>query len=321
MRRFLRSLTCFASFGVLVLLFLSGCDRKLDESSFRRRAEAAYSEVHPGWTIYRREPGKTIFLRGDQFDTFEVGALFSEYQARDQKQSTSMFFDAWREAEEARARARRRTLEQAKDEVIPMIKSGPWIHAQDLGAIGPAKMQDKIRLWRRPIAADVFLVLGVPEERLGYRMASIEEVKNASGSEDEWVRRAIANVARTVATSSTGAEARGLSKQLLAYDLPNVDGVGGLVLDPEFRARMLEKFGRDHLGAAAPLRNVLIIFDPEDFVALKPVRARTHQLYDTQNHYGFRGLLRFDRDSVSLLEPADADGRPRPTSGSAAPAQ
>jgi hypothetical protein len=66
---------------------------------------------------------------------------------------------------------------------------------------------------------------------------------------------------------------------------------------------MLAQFNLTELGAAVPIRNVLVVFDPTSFVTTKPIRARTHQLYDTQNHPGFRGLLRFDENGVGVLEP------------------
>jgi hypothetical protein len=299
------SIPSMAKVGLLALLSLSallGCEGRLDENRFRRRAEKAYIEVHAGWTIIKRDIGETTFVRGDQIDTLDVKALFSEYQAS--KQSASDFFDAWMANQRKLAEERRRTLEEAKEEVIPIIKSGSWINVQDLGAIGPERMRDQIRPWRKKIADDVFVVLGVPEEKLGYRFASIEEVTDSKDGEMAWLDKAIANIVQKAGTS-TGAESMtGNDGRLLAIDFANIDGVSALILDPRFRQSMLAKFNLVELGAAVPIRNVLIVFDPKDFITLKPIAARAHKLYDTQNHPGFRGLLRFDRDFITVLQPA-----------------
>ena len=60
---------------------------------------------------------------------------------------------------------------------------------------------------------------------------------------------------------------------------------------------------------------MLILFDPDEFTATKPVRARAHQLYDSQNHPAFRGLLLLEPDRVTVLEP----GRPQPAGERAPP--
>ena len=283
------------------LLVLAGCETTYNEKTFRKKAEESYREVHPGWMIEKRGPEGTIFIRGDQIDTLPVADMFAEYKAS--KQDGGDWFDAWMVTQRAEAEARKRTLEQSKDVVIPIIKSGSWITVQDLGAIGPARIRDQIRPWRKEITKGLFLVLGVPEERRGFRFASIKEMNEAKEGADAWVDRATANLLRTVGTSTAGSA--GIERQgggLLVLDMPNTDGVSSLILDPRFRAKMLQIFDQPYLGAAVPNRNVLIFFDPSEFTAMKPVRARTHQLYDTQNHPGFRGLLRIDKDSISVLE-------------------
>jgi hypothetical protein len=286
----------------LGLLAVIGCEGKLDETRFRRRAEKAYIEVHHGWTIIKRDIGDTTFVRGDQLDKLDVKTLFAEYQAS--KQSPTDFFDAWTANQKKIADQRRRTLPQAKSEVIPIIKSGSWINVQDLGAIGPERMRDQIRPWRKKITDDVFVVLGVPEEKLGYRFASIAEVTESAEGEQKWLDQATTNVVALASTSTGSAEMRGNDGRLLALDFDNIDGVSALILDARFRQSMLAKFNLSELGAAVPIRNVLIIFDPKDFVTIKPIAARAHKLYDTQNHPGFRGLLSFDRDNISVLQPA-----------------
>ena len=114
---------------------LAGCERELDPESFKREAERAYIEAHPGWGIVRREGASTTFVRGDQVDVLDVGKLFDEYKAS--KKSGSAFFEEWTKKAEEEAKARRHTLEQARSDVIPIIKSGSWIRVQDLGAIDP----------------------------------------------------------------------------------------------------------------------------------------------------------------------------------------
>src|SRR5688572_18475201 len=120
-------------------LLLFACERELTLDLFRRDAEKAYIEAHPGWGIVRREGNVTTFVRGDQVDTLDVGKLFDEYQAS--KKSGSSFFADWIKHAEEESKARRRTLEQAKGTVLPIIKSGSWIRVQDLGAIGPKELQ------------------------------------------------------------------------------------------------------------------------------------------------------------------------------------
>ncbi|MEO1337282.1 MAG: hypothetical protein AAFV29_16690 [Myxococcota bacterium] len=289
---------------MLVFAVLPACEGTLDERGFTRRAERAYIEVHPGWTIVRRHEGQTTFVRGDQSDALNVAELFQRYQQSGQ--SPSAFFAQWTAAQRALAQKRRRSLAAAKDDVIPILKGGAWIRVQDLGAIGPARVRDKIRPWRQSVASDLFVVLGIPEERLGYRIVSIEEIEQSSTAPQAWVDTAVDNLVRKMGDI----EGRDVASpkddtKLLAFDLDNVDGVSGLLLSPPFRRRMLQKFNLSELGAAVPIRNVLIVFDPANFVTTKPIRARTHELYDTQNHPGFRGLLRFDKDVVSILEPAN----------------
>ena len=284
------------------------CEGELDERGFVRSVERAYIDVHPGWTIVRRRDGVTTFVRGDQQDALRTTELYLKY--KESQQTPSAFFSAWTDEQRAMAEARRRTLKTARDDIIPIVKGGNWIRVQDLGAIGPARVRDKIRPWRKAIAKDVFVVLGIPEDRLGYRFASIEEMQSSEQSGDDWLAQAITNLVR--AMGDIDGQAIYSSKddsKLLVLDMKNVDGVSGLVLDPAFRRSMLRRFDLPELGAAVPIRNVLIVFDPADFVTIKPIRARTHQLYDTQNHPGFRGLLRFDKDVVSVLEAANAKNK------------
>lgn len=290
--------------GLALLLFVTACETTYDEGTFRKRAEEAYREVHPGWTIVKREADSTILVRGDQLDRLPVAEMFADYKAS--KKDGGDWFDAWIEVQTAEAAARRRTLDQAKDVVIPIIKSGSWVKVQDLGAIGPARMRDKIRPWRKKIATDLFVVLGVPEEKLGYRLASIEELQSSKTEADAWLEQATENLVRIVGTSTKGGASLDSGEgRLMVLDMPNTDGISGLLLDHDFRKKMLQMFEQPYLGAAIPVRNVLILFDPEGFTATKPVRARAHQLYDTQNHPGFRGLLRFDAEGVSVLEAAN----------------
>jgi hypothetical protein len=281
-----------------------GCETKHDEKSFRKAAEEAYREVNAGWMIDKRTATETIFVRGDQLDRLPVAELFKAYQAS--QKSGGDFFDAWKAEETKRAEARRRTVEQAKDEVIPILKSGSWVKVQDLGAIGPARMRDQIRPWRKEVATDLYVVLGVPEAKLGYRLASVEEMAAVEGGDAAWLERAVKNLVRLVGTSTSGgASLEDAQGRLRVLDMPNTDGVAALILDPGFRAKMLELFDQPSLGAAAPNRNVLILFDGEDFTTTKPVRARTHQLYDSQNHPAFRGLLKIEKDAVSVMEAAN----------------
>lgn len=281
-----------------------GCETKHDEKSFRKAAEEAYREVNAGWMIEKRTPAETIFVRGDQLDRLPVADLFKAYQ--DSKQSGGDFFDAWKAEQTKLIEARRRTVEQAKDEIIPILKSGSWVKVQDLGAIGPARMRDQIRPWRKEVATDLYVVLGVPEAKLGYRLASVEEMNAVEGGQDAWLDRAVKNLVRIVGTSTSGGAAlENAQGGLRVLDMPNTDGVSGLILDRGFRVKILEMFNQPSLGVAAPNRNVLIFFEAEDFTTTKPVRARTHQLYDTQNHPAFRGLLKIEKDAVSVMEAAN----------------
>jgi hypothetical protein len=288
------------------LVVLGACDAELDEESFERAAEKAYAEVNPGWTIYRREDEATVFIRGDQLDRLEIGELWRTYQKSGQGGRT--FFTAWKEEARREVEARRRTLAQARRSVIPILKSDAWVRVQDLAAIGPERIQKDIRPWRKEVAEGLFVVLGVPEVKLGYRIASIREVETSTvHDETGWVDAAVDNLERRIALEDdAGVEVRRDDGVLLALDMPNADGVSALVLSPRFRQRVLKRFNKPVVGAAAPLRNVLILFLPDEFTATKPVRARAHQLYDTQNHPAFRGLLRLEPDRVTVLEP----GRP-----------
>ena len=299
----LRTTLAIATCAVVV----ASCDQPLSPDVFQREVEETYVEAHPGFSVARRDGRKSVFVRGDQLYTIDTQPLFEEYKAS--KRSSSAWFDTWREKLDSEAKARRRSLDDSKDTVIPVLKSGAWIRAQDMGAIGPRSVQDKIRPWRKPLAEDVVILLAVPEELLGYRYVNIEEVEKSPTSSDEWVTRAVSNLVKQIDTSTGAVELRREDGRLMVLDLPNVDGVSGLILDPAFRKRMLEKFpGAASLGAAIPNRDVLIVFDTEDFVTVKPIRARTHQLYDERNHPGFRGLLRFDAEKITVLEPA----RPKP---------
>jgi hypothetical protein len=287
-----------------LLLVASACARELNQDAFRREAEKAYMDAHPGWGIGRRDGLVTTFVRGDQVDKLDTKPMFEAYKASGK--SGSSFLGAWIEEQEKEAKARRRTLEQAKNDVIPILKSGSWMRVQDLGAIGPKDLQDRIRPWRKEVTKDVFELLGIPEEKLGFRFASIEEVRESTEKPEAWLERATLNLRQRVGTA-TASEMKGQGDRLLVYDLSGYDNVSGLVLDPKFREKMLDRFARDELGAAAPIRNVLIVFDASEFTTTKPIRARTHQLYDTQNHPAFRGLLRFDRTTLTVLEPANPD--------------
>lgn len=287
-----------------LVLGLVACTGKLDERGFRRKAEAVFAETHPGWTVFRREEDKTVYVRGDQLDDLDVATLFDRYE-KDPKG----FFDTWRSELEAELAARHRTLEQAKSQIIPVIKGEAWIHAQDLGAIGPERIRDAIRPWRKEVADGVYVVLGVPEEKLGYRYASIQEVREAEGT--DWYAQSVTNLERDLLDSGEGAELETPEGSLLALDMPNEDGISGLVLSEEFRKKILKRFNKQAVGAAIPIRKVLIVFDPDRGTATKPVRARAHELYDSQNHPGFRGLLRLEAERITVMEPArPKKGRP-----------
>lgn len=283
-------------------LALGGCSRPLTPDQLQVRVERVFGEVNPGFGVASREGHKSVMVRGDQLHVIKTSPLFDAYKASGQ--SADDWLDGWRAQLETEAKARRRTLDQSKDTLRPIIKSGSWVRMQDLGAIGPKAVQDKIRPWRKPLAPDLFVVLGVPEEMLGNRYASVEEVASSTTTAEVWLTRATANLVRQVGTATGGVELRRADGRLMVFDMPNEDGVAGLILDPGFRKQMLAKFDLVVLGAAIPNRDVLILFDAEDFVTTKPIAARAHVLHDERNHPGFRGLLRFDETSISILEVA-----------------
>ena len=290
--------------GIALLALVGACETELDESMFQRRAEKVFTEVNPGFGIVRRKGAESTFVRGDQIYVLDTEPLYEDYA--EGGKATSRWFERWQQKLEEEAARRRRPLEEAKAEVIPILKSGTWIRVQDLGAIGPKRVQDKIRPWRHEVAKDLFLLLAIPEELLGYRYASFEEVATSATRSDEWTRRAVENLRARVGTS-TSTELRGDDGRLLVHDFSGVDLISAQILDPQFRARMLQQYGKPELGAAVASRDVLIVFDASDVVAVKPIRARTHELYDVRNHPCFRGLLRFDRDTISILEPAQPE--------------
>lgn len=291
--------------GVLLIL-LAGCTSELDERSFRREAERSYAEVHPGFTIYKREDDATLFVRGDQIDRLEIAEMWAEYEEAGRP---SDFLDQWEAEARAEAEARRRSLAEARSDLAPVIKGQNWINAQDLGAIGPERIRKQIRPWRKKIAEDVYVVLGVPEEKLGLRYASIEEVESSTVAAEAWLAQAVQNLGGGVELAKEGPEVRNPDGELLAADLPNHEHVASLILVPAFRRALLKRFAKPAVGVAVPLRNVLIAFDLEAATARKPVRARAHELYDTQNHPAFRGLLELDAEGVSLLEKARPDDK------------
>lgn len=298
----------FPRAALIGLLAMVGCESKVDAERFQRLAEGVYMDANPGFGIMRRKGTRSTFVRGDQVDVLDTGPLFAEYEASGV--SSSAFLERWQEKLEAEIRARRRSLKQAGGALVPIIKSGTWIKVQDLGAIGPKRVQDSIRPWRQKVATDVYVLLGIPEEMVGYRYVSIEEVAQSKVGGGQWLKTAVENLVAQVGTS-TGAELRGGDGNLMVMNLVEIDGVSGLILDRGFRKRMLQEFNAVELGASVPNRDVLIIFDATDFVTVKPIRARTHQLYDVRNHPGFRGLLIFDTDTVSVLEPARPDKKKR----------
>jgi hypothetical protein len=157
--------------ALAAVLAVTACESELDEDAFRRKAEEAYADVHPGWTIYKRDADSTVFVRGDQLDRLEVGELWTEYEASDM--GGRAFFSAWKEDAKADLEARKRTLAQAKRTVLPILKSDSWVRVQDLAAIGPERIQKDIRPWREEVTEGLFVVLGIHEEKLGYRIASI----------------------------------------------------------------------------------------------------------------------------------------------------
>lgn len=295
--------------GVWLLLgLLSGCQQPYSEERFQKEIEKAYVAADPGWGVYRRKGRLSSFVRGDQLDTVDTEALYKAYQAS--KQSGSDFVAAWQAEQAAAAKARHQSLETAKDRLILTFKSKNWVTAQDLGAIGPKSDRAKLRPWRKEIASGFYAVIGVPEAKRGYRYASMAEMA-ADPGEEAWMAAAIANAKRRVQNAEPDA-LRDKNQKLLVLDFPNEDGVGALILDPAFRRDMLGRFEASAIGAAVPLREVLILFPSEDPLTQRPIRARTHQLFDTQNHAGFRGLLRLEQDSLSILEapyPEPAKGR------------
>ncbi|MBI4821943.1 MAG: hypothetical protein HY791_37140 [Deltaproteobacteria bacterium] len=295
--------------GALTLLFLvaSGCQPPLDANLFQKRAEKIFVDVNPGFGIARREGMKTTFVRGDQVFALDAGPAFAEYQAK--KQPASDFFEAWQRRLEDEAKGRKRSLEQAAADIVPIIKSGKWINVQDLGAIGPKSLQDQIRPWRKKVAEDVFVLMGVPEPLLGYRYVSLHEINESKKPDSEWLDRSIANLAARIGTS-TGAELRADDGRLLVIDYAGTEGAAALILDKGFRSRVLAAFNKTEVGAAIPNRDVLVLFDHEDFVAVKPVRARAHQMYQERNHPAFRGLLRISADGLAIFEAADASPTP-----------
>jgi len=292
-----------------ILLLLGGCTSELDERSFRREAERSYAEVHPGFTIFKREDDATLFVRGDQIDRLDIDGLWAEYEAAGKP---SDFLDAWEEEARAEAEARRRTLAQARTELAPVIKSQNWINAQDLGAIGPERIRKQIRPWRKEIAEGVYVVLGVPEEKLGLRYASIGEVESSTVAAEAWLGQALANLGDGLELATKGPEVRNPDGEILAADLPNEAHVASFILVPSFRRALLKRFAKPAVGVAVPLRNVLVAFDLEAPTARKPVRARAHELYDTQNHPAFRGLLELDAEGVSVLEKPRPDAKTTP---------
>lgn len=303
--RGMRSPSIAPLLAVLVLA-APACKRDYDEPELRRVLERSYREAHPGWTVHRRQEGRTWFVRGDQLDELDVPALFAEYQASGQ--SGTDWVAAWLEAAKAEDASRHRTLEEAQDEVIPLLKSAKWIEIQDLGAIGPKHKLLEIKPWRAKITEGLFIVLGVPEVKLGYRFASIAEVEAMGLDEQAWIDKSTQNLVRLRDEDVKDPDGKyqgvpvEISGKIEAFDLENARGVSGLVLDKGFRRAMLRKFARADVGAAVPIRDVLIVFNPDNFVAKKPARNRAHKLYDTQNHPAFRGLLRLDENGVYVLE-------------------
>lgn len=288
---------------LVLLLFLSvvACESELDKKTFRRRAEKVFTRVNPGFRIIKRKSMLTIFVRGDQFYELNLAAPFLEYEAEGKK--TGEFFDAFSDKLLSEAQARKRTLDSASETLIPIIKSGSWMDAQDLGAIGSAKIRRQIRPWRKKIAEDVYTLIGIREELLGYRYASIEEVEDSKTPAEVWLKKSISNLVRQVGTA-TGTTLYSGEGNLMVLDFSAVDGVAALLLDAKMRLRWLQRFDLPELGVSVANRDVLIVFDPTDFVTIKPIRARTHELYDNRNHPGFRGLLRIDRDTISMMDPA-----------------
>ena len=296
MKRIFRQL-----FLALLVLSICACESELNKEMFQRRAEKIFTEVNPGFRIIKRKGMLTIFVRGDQFYELNLAEPFIEYEAKGKK--TKPFLTAFRTKLESEAQSRKQTLDSASDKLIPIIKSGSWINSQDLGAIGSTKVRRKIRPWRKKVAEDVYALIGIPEELLGFRYASIEEVEDSKTDSEIWLKQSISNLVKQVG-SSTGTTLDSAEGKLMVLDFSAVDGVAALILDAKTRVRWLQQFDLPELGVSIANRDVLIFFDPTDFVTIKPIRARTHQLYDHRNHPGFRGLLRIDRDTISVMEPA-----------------
>lgn len=289
---------------LILSLALSGlwaCESELDQKMFQRRSEKIFTEVNPGFGIIKRKSMTTIFVRGDQFYELELAAPYLEYESGGKK--TNAFMDTFRAKLTKEAEARKQTLESASEKIVPFMKSGSWINAQDLGAIGSAKVRRQIRPWRKKVAEDVYVLMGIPEELLGYRYASIQEVEDSKTDSEAWLKKSIKNLVRDVG-SSTGTTLESSAGKLMVLDFSAVDNIAALVLDPLSRRNWLKRFDLPELGVSIANRDVLIVFDPTDFVTVKPIRARTHQLYDNRNHPGFRGLLSIDADTISMMEPA-----------------
>ena len=292
----------FQLYLLCVVAFASvACESELDPKMFQRRAEKIFTEVNPGFGIVKRKQMTTIFVRGDQFYYLELAAEYVQYEAEGRK--TSAFLDKFRARLQKEADGRKQTLASAESKILPFIKSGSWVDAQDLGAIGSARVRDKIRPWRKKVAEDVYVLLGIPEELLGYRYASIEEMKESKKDAEVWLETGVRNLVQSVKTS-TPTPLESSEGKLMVLDYSAVEHVGAFFLDRQTRKDWLERFDLTELGVSVPNRDVLIIFDPSDFVTVKPIRFRTHQLYDNRNHPGFRGLIRIDEDTISMMEPA-----------------
>jgi hypothetical protein len=297
----------FVAFAALAA-FAASCESDLDPSAFQRKVEQTFVEANPGFGVLRRDKDKSTFARGDQTYSLDVSALYGEYKAS--KKGGGAFLSSYGERLSADAKERRRSLEQAREDVIPIVKSGAWIRVQDVGAIGPPSTQEQLRPWRKELGPDLFVILGVPEKLLGYRYVSIHEVKSATVTEQIWLDRATANLARrSKDVLDKAVDVHGSDKRLLVSEIDGQEGVSALVLDRAFRQKLLNRFNKDELGAALPTRDVLMVFDSSDFVATKPARSRAHQLFDTQNHAGFRGLIRFDKDLIAILESGKPDAK------------
>ena len=290
-------------YSILLALTLSivACESELDPKMFQRRAEKIFTEVNPGFGIIKRKGMTTIFVRGDQFFELELASEYVTYESKGKK--TSDFLEDFRARLQKEAEARKQTLASAKERLLPFIKSGSWVDAQDLGAIGPARVRDKIRPWRKKIAEDVYVLLGIPEELLGYRYASIQEMNDSKKDAEFWLETGVRNLVQRVKTS-TPTPLESSDGKLMVLDYSAVEHVGAFFLDRQTRKDWLSRFNLTELGVSVPNRDVLIVFDPSDFVTVKPIRFRTHQLYDNRNHPGFRGLISIDEDTISMMEPA-----------------